>query len=81
MCLAIPGKILSISEPSPLQRVGKVDFAGVSREVSLALLPEAGEGDYVLVHAGLAIGKIDEDEALEVFGYLRQLGVLEADGP
>ena len=57
MCLAVPGKILSIDEHGPLSRAGRVDFGGVAREINLALVPDATEGDYVLVHVGVAISQ------------------------
>ncbi len=63
MCLAVPGRIIEISEADPLLRNGRVDFSGVERWISLAYLPEAQLGDYVIVHAGLAIAVIDEQEA------------------
>lgn len=73
MCLGAPGKIISVSGADPLERVGRVSFGGVIKEVSLAYVPEAGVGDYVIVHAGFAISKIDEQEAEEVFNYLKQI--------
>jgi len=76
MCLAVPGKILNIEGSDPLLRSGKVDFAGVVREVNLSCVPEAEVGDYVLVHVGFAIGTIDEQEAQQVFEYLRQMDEL-----
>jgi hydrogenase expression/formation protein HypC len=63
MCLAIPAKIISISEHNDLQRMARVDFSGVLKDISLAYLPEANVGDYVIVHAGLALSVLDEDEA------------------
>ena len=64
MCLAIPAKIISISEHHDnLQRMARVDFSGVLKDISLAYLPEAKENDYVIVHAGLALSLLDEDEA------------------
>lgn len=63
MCLAIPGKIISIDETDPTLRMAKVQFGGVIKEISLALTPEATEGMYVLVHAGMAISVVDEEEA------------------
>jgi hydrogenase expression/formation protein HypC len=64
MCLAIPAKIISISENNDdLQRMARVDFSGVQKDISLAYLPEAKAGDYVIVHAGLALSMLDEDEA------------------
>ena len=73
MCLAVPGKILSISGDDPLLRNGTVGFGGITKEVSLAYVPEAVQGDYVLVHAGFAISTLDESEAGRVFEYLRQM--------
>jgi hydrogenase expression/formation protein HypC len=73
MCLAIPGKIASISGEDPLTRMGKIDFGGVLKEASLAYVPEANVGDYVIVHVGFAISKVDEEEANKVFEYLREM--------
>jgi hydrogenase expression/formation protein HypC len=73
MCLAIPGKITSISGEDPLMRTGKVDFGGILKEVSLAYVPEAKLGDYVIVHVGFALSRVDEEEAKQVFEYLRQM--------
>lgn len=63
MCLALPGQLIDISPDEPMLRTGVVDFAGVRKSVSLAYLPDAKLGDYIVVHAGLAIGTVDEDEA------------------
>ena len=76
MCLAVPGRIESIAEAAPLMRVAKVDFAGVTREVNLACVPEAALGDYVLVHVGFALSVIDPAEAERIFGYLREIEAL-----
>lgn len=73
MCLAVPGKILSIEGDDPLFLNGKVDFGGIVKQVNLAYVPEAKTGDYVLVHVGFAISVIDEEEAGQVFEYLRQM--------
>ena len=73
MCLAIPGKIASISGDDPLMRTGKVDFGGILKEVSLAYVPEATVGDYVIVHVGFALSRVDEAEAQQVFQYLREM--------
>src|SRR3974390_2096927 len=73
MCLAIPGKITSISGDDPLMRTGQVDFGGILKEVSLAYVPEAQLGDYVIVHVGFALSRVDEAEAQQVFDYLRQM--------
>jgi len=76
MCLAVPGKIMSIDSADPVFRTGKVSFGGIVKQVNLAYVPEAGIGDYVLVHVGFAISILDEAEAQEVFEYLRQIGDL-----
>ena len=73
MCLAIPGKVTSISGEDPLLRSGKVDFGGVLKEVSLAYVPEVKVGDYVIVHVGFALSRVDEAEANQVFEYLREM--------
>jgi hydrogenase expression/formation protein HypC len=73
MCLAIPGKIESISGEDPLLRSGKVNFGGILKEVSLVYVPEAQVGDYVIVHVGFALSRVDEAEARQVFEYLRQM--------
>ena len=76
MCLAIPGKIISVTGDDPLSRMGAVDFGGIQKDVNLAYVPEANVGDYVIVHVGFALSKVDEKEANEVFEYLRQMGEL-----
>ncbi|MEK7474388.1 MAG: HypC/HybG/HupF family hydrogenase formation chaperone [Candidatus Coatesbacteria bacterium] len=76
MCLAIPGRILSV-EGEGLARSGVVDFAGVRKRISLSCLPGAAPGNYVMVHAGMAITVVDEAEALGVFEYIREA---EAEG-
>jgi hydrogenase expression/formation protein HypC len=73
MCLAIPGKVTSITGDDPLWRMGKVDFGGVSREVSLAYVPEVKIGEYVIVHVGFALSRLDESEAEKVFQYLKEI--------
>ena len=73
MCLAVPGKVLSITDATSLMRLGKVSFGGIVKEVSLAYVPEAQVGDYVIVHVGFAISRLDEQEAARVFAYLQQL--------
>ena len=73
MCLGVPGKILSI-EPNPFgMTMGKVSFGGVAKEVCLAYTPEVAVGDYVIVHAGFALNKLDEQEAQEVFALLAEM--------
>ncbi len=82
MCLAVPGKIVQILSEEPLSRCGKVDFGGVVREINLSCTEDAGIGDYVLVHAGMAIGKIEEKEALETLAMLKEISDLsKADNP
>jgi hydrogenase expression/formation protein HypC len=76
MCLAIPGKILSVVDDDPLMRAGKVSFGGIVKDVNLAYVPEAGVGDYVIVHVGFAISKMDEQEAQQVFEYVKQMDEL-----
>ena len=76
MCLAVPGKVVSIEGEDPLLRSGRVDFAGIVKMINLSYVPEAKIGDYVLVHVGFAISTIDEQEAMQVFEYLRQMGEL-----
>lgn len=73
MCLAVPGKLVSASGDEPMLRSGKVDFGGIIKDINLAFVPEAREGDYLLVHAGIAIGIIDEHEAARVVGYLEEI--------
>ena len=78
MCLAIPGKVISITgQLDEIFRFAKVSFGGIMKEVNLAMLPEAKIGDYVLVHVGVAISLVDEDEANKTFEYIKQLGELE----
>jgi len=78
MCLAIPGRVIETRD-GDLMRMGKVDFGGVTREVSLAYLPEVGVGDFVIVHAGFAISQVDEAEAEETLDILVESGILEEE--
>jgi len=77
MCLGVPGKVLSMETNSIGMTMGKVSFGGVAKEVCLAYVPEAQIGDYVIVHAGFALNKLDEEEAMEVFELLKQMGEME----
>ena len=77
MCLGVPGQILEITEDATGMNMGKVSFGGIQKEVCLAYTPEAEVGDYVVVHVGFAISRIDEEEARQVFEYLREMGELE----
>ena len=79
MCIAVPGQIKSIDGNDPLMRSARVDFNGVIREINLALLPEARAGNWVLVHAGVAIGLIDEDEAARTIEAIRNISELNGD--
>jgi len=78
MCLAVPGKIIKIFEDDPLSRMGQIDFSGISKEISLAYLPEAKLDDYVIVHAGFAISLIDEEDARKSLSAFQELGDFEA---
>ena len=77
MCLAIPGKLLRITDDDPVTRQGVVDFEGIQKEINLAFTPEAQPDDYVLVHVGFAISMIDPDEAKRVFQVLEKMGELK----
>jgi len=77
MCLAVPGKIISITGSDSLLRCGRVNFGGIVKEVNLGYVPEAKVGDYVIVHVGFAISTVDQEEAEQVFEYLRQMGDLD----
>jgi len=77
MCLGVPGKVLSIQENPLGITMGTVSFAGISKEICLAYLPDAKVGEYVLVHVGFALSRIDEDEARRVFSYLEEMGELD----
>lgn len=73
MCLAVPGQIISIEGDEPLSRTARVSFSGVVKEVSLAYVPEAKTGDYVIVHVGFALNIIDEEEARQTLEYIREM--------
>jgi len=76
MCLAIPGRIESISGENQMELAGKVSFGGTIKAVHLACVPEAKIGDYVMVHAGFAISIVDEKEAQETLKYLTAMDTL-----
>lgn len=77
MCLAVPAKVLSLDGTK-----AEVDFGGVSREADVTLVPDVAVGDYVLIHAGFAIQRLDEKEAEESLALFRELAqALEEDGP
>ncbi len=74
MCLAVPGMIVEVMDSGDaVDRKGKIDFGGIRKEASLAFTPEAGCGDYVLVHAGFALSVVDPDEAQRIFETLSEL--------
>jgi hydrogenase expression/formation protein HypC len=75
MCLGIPGEILSIDEAAPL-RMGKVRFGGIIRDVCLDTIPDSQVGEFVLVHVGFAISKVDREEAAKAYRTLEELGFL-----
>ncbi len=79
MCLAVPGKILSIVNHDGVMRTGRVSFGGIVKDVNLAYTPEAGVDDYVIVHVGFAISTVDEREAARVFDYLSEMGTIEEE--
>ncbi len=76
MCLAVPGQIVEINQGvDALWRTGKVSFGGVFKEISLAYVPEAQVGDYVVVHVGFALSIVDQEEAKETLSYLQQMAI------
>lgn len=80
MCLAVPGRVLNVDGEDPAFRSGNVDFCGVRKTVNLTFTPEARPGDFVLVHVGFAISRIDEEEAARTFRYLAEIGALAEEG-
>ncbi len=77
MCLAVPGKIKSIEHLYDGKvRMAKISFGGIIKEASLEMLPDADVDNYVLVHVGVAISKVDEEEAQKTFKYLEEIGEL-----
>jgi hydrogenase expression/formation protein HypC len=78
VCLAIPGKILEIQEMGGM-RSARVQFGGIVRQVSLSFVPEAGLGDYVMVHVGFAISRVDAAEAERTYQLLQEMGELEVE--
>ena len=83
MCLAIPGKLIEISRDPQGVRMGKANFGGIVKQVCLEYTPDVSAGDYVLVHVGFALGKVDEEEAARTYRLLEemnQLSELEVPG-
>ena len=79
MCLAVPGKILAV-EQQVTSRLGTIQFGGITRQAYLDFVPEANVGDYVIVHVGFAISKVDAEEAQRTYALLQQMGLLEQEG-
>ena len=79
MCLAVPGKVVSIDESNPELKMAKVNFSGVSKDVCIEWLPDVSIDDYVLVHVGFALNKIDEKDAEETLRILREMGDIEEE--
>ena len=83
MCLAVPGKVVEWLDEDPLLARASVEFGGVRRDVHMAFVPDASLGDYVLVHAGIAIGMIDQIEAAKLRDLLieaNEFGTAQPDG-
>ncbi|MBB3037313.1 HypC/HybG/HupF family hydrogenase formation chaperone [Hoyosella altamirensis] len=78
MCLAVPGKILEMEERDGTM-MAEVDFGGVHKEVCLQYIPDAAVGDYVIVHVGFAIQRLDEESAMKTLAEFEQLGILEEE--
>jgi len=78
MCLAIPGKVAQIDVNDGI-RTGRVQFGGITRQACLDFVPEAKEGDYVMVHVGFAISVVDKEEAERTYALLETMGVLEGE--
>ena len=81
MCLAVPGKIVSIDESNSELKMAKVNFGGVSKDVCIQWLDDVNIGDYVLVHVGFALNKVDEKDAEETLRILREMGDIEEENP
>jgi len=73
MCLSVPGKIISIDDGGEFARIAQVDFGGIVKEVNISFTPEAKIDDYILVHVGVALSIVNEDEANKIFEYLEQV--------
>ena len=77
MCLAVPGKIISIDETNPELKMAKVNFGGVNKNICIQWLPDVQVGEYVLAHVGFALSKINEKDAEETIKVLREMGDIE----
>ncbi len=78
MCLAVPGRVVSVHEESGTT-MAQVDFGGVQKKICLAYLPETEVGEYVIVHVGFAIQRLDEEAARETLATFERLGILEEE--
>jgi hydrogenase expression/formation protein HypC len=78
VCLAIPGKLLTAEEYNGV-RIGRVQFGGITREACLDFVPEASVGDYVIVHVGFAISRVDREEAERSYQLLESMGLLQGE--
>ncbi len=82
MCLGVPGKVVAIQENELGMTLGRVSFGGIIKDVSLAYLPDVRLGDYVVVHVGFALSRVDEEAAKEIFAFLQSNSELsEMEGP
>ena len=79
MCLAVPGKVISIDKNNTDLIMAKVNFSGVIKDICVQWVPEVKEGDYVLAHVGMALNILDEEEALETIELIRELGEFQED--
>jgi hydrogenase expression/formation protein HypC len=77
MCLGVPGRVLTVEPDDCGMPMGTVEFGGIRKRVCLAYVPDVEVGEYVIVHVGFAIGKVDEDEAREVFRLLEEMDALD----
>jgi hydrogenase expression/formation protein HypC len=78
MCLAVPGKIIEAEERDG-NRIAKVQFGGIARQAFLNFVPEAQVGDYVMVHVGFALSRVDAEEAARTYRLLEDMGLLEEE--
>jgi len=80
MCLAVPGLVQSVQGDDPMKRTAKVSFDGTVRDVNMAFLPDVKAGEYVLVHVGMALSRVDAGEAQKIIEDLRLIQQLSQDG-
>ncbi|GGK76919.1 HypC/HybG/HupF family hydrogenase formation chaperone [Mangrovihabitans endophyticus] len=78
MCLAVPGRVLSVAEVDGT-RMAEVDFGGVRKDVCLEFVPDVGVGEYVVVHVGFAIQRLDEASARETLAHFERIGILDEE--